>query len=527
MTRDQWLQAFNATPDAVQNYLLDPVSGKQEDTAQSILAYDGDAWNRVMDVVWSLLFQKLTKAEFAIRCKSVAGDRKPEDVEKILLQWLVLPLADLVSWDVESRLSELGLPTVDIQSSVRISLKPVSYGAAVRRVASLAKISLLNEEVVRKLRDAMVSYIKGVRTKEQLLEIMQRSQAEGGLGFALAQASTFVDEMEKFLLSTTVMSEQDFANWYRNYQQTMNAEEAAAAANPLNQSSKLSTEDEQVLPKRMNESAKILDESVEQAIAQIGHLELDDYLMKRLRSVISTRFRDVRNVLQIKDMLVRQSTVGGLGLNPEEAERISSIIETVYNNQRVAIVEEEKKQIEAIQIEQRKKIDERKQRESEEHAAWYKEKVAASKGDAAVGQLRAIMQTQPIPSAAQSAPMSAQKPSMVDIIPPVRLTGLSEELKNMDIDTFRRQAKTPDQAAEKIFQKLETLKRENFERWTEGIQSWRSSPLQQQYLKLVAESFSSAKPVAQLVEEKRKVDPNLPTAEELGAIISLNARIQF
>jgi hypothetical protein len=116
---------------------------------------------------------------------------------------------------------------------------------------------------------------------------------------------------------------------------------------------------------------------------------------------------------------------------------------------------------------------------------------------------------------------------MVDIVPPMRLSGLGEELQTMDIETFRRQAKTPEQAAEKIFQKLETLKRENFERWTEGVTAWRSSPLQQQYLKLVAESFATAKPVAQLVEEKRKVDPKLPTAEELGAIIALNARIQF
>ncbi len=119
------------------------------------------------------------------------------------------------------------------------------------------------------------------------------------------------------------------------------------------------------------------------------------------------------------------------------------------------------------------------------------------------------------------------KPSMIDIVPPMRLSGLGDELKSMDIETFRRQAKTPEQAAEKIYQKLETLKRENFERWTDGVAAWRSSPLQQQYLRLVTESFSTAKPVAQLVEEKRKIDPNLPTAEELGAIIALNARIQF
>lgn len=521
MTRDEWLKGFNAAPEAVQDYLLDPVSGKQEEAAQTKLAYDNDAWDRVMDVVWELLFKKLSKPEFANKCKAVAGDRKVQDVEKVLLQWLVLPLADMVTWDVEARLLELGVPLGEIQGSVRVSLRPVSYGAAVRRIASLAKISLLNEEVVRKLRDAMVSYIKGVRTQEQMLEILQRSQAEGGLGFALPQAQSFMVEMEKFLATTQVMSEQDFAVWYRNFQQEANAEEAEAATE------KPQAEDTDLIGlKRASATpATALDQAVEQAVSQFGDLKLDDYIMKRLRNVVSTRFRDVRNPLQTKSMLERETTVGGVGLKAEDAARIAGIIESVYQAQHSAIEEEERKQIESTQEEQRKKIEERKQRESEEHAAWYKQKVAGAKGDAAVEQLRAVMQGKPL---AETAGQRAEsKPTMVDIVAPTRLTGLADELKTMDIDTFRRQAKTPEQAAEKVFQKLETLKRENFERWTDGVQAWRSSPLQQQYLKLVAESFATAKPVAQLVEEKRKIDPKLPTAEELGAIIALNAKIQF
>jgi hypothetical protein len=97
----------------------------------------------------------------------------------------------------------------------------------------------------------------------------------------------------------------------------------------------------------------------------------------------------------------------------------------------------------------------------------------------------------------------------------------------MDIESYRRQSRDPQQAAEKILQKLETLKRESYERWTEGVQAWRQSTLQQQYLRLVTESFASGRPVSELVEEKRKTDPRLPTAEELGSIIALNSKIQL
>lgn len=525
MTRDEWLKGFNASPEAVQDYLLDPVSGTQEDTAQTKLAYDNDAWDRVMDVVWELIFKKLPQVEFEAKVKAFAGDRKAQDVERALLRWLVLPLADMVSWDVEGKLQELGVPLAEIQSSVRVSLRPISYGAAVRRIASLAKISLLNEEVVRKLRDAMVSYMKGVRTSEQLLEILQRSQSDGGLGFPAQQSQAFLKEMEKFLATTQILSEQEYAEWYRDFQQNAQEEETEAIAT----AAKVKAASEELtgagMPRAASSVDPVLETAVDSAMTQIGDLKLDEYTTKRLRNVVSTRLRDVRNPTQTRSMLERDIHVGGVGLAPDVAERVAGLIESTYQAQHGAIGEEQRKMIESTQDEQRKKIDERKLRESEEHAAWYKQKVAGAKGDTAVEQLRAAMQGKPIAESKEQR--AVPTPSMVDIVPPMRLSGLGEELKNMDIDTFRRQSKSPEQAAEKIYQKLETLKRENFERWTDGVTAWRSSPLQQQYLRLIAESFGAGKPVAQLVEEKRKIDPNLPTAEELGAIIALNARIQF
>lgn len=524
MTHDEWLEGFNAAPEAVQEYLLGPASGTAEDAAQTRLAYDNDAWDRLMDIVWELIFKKLPRQDFETRIKAIAGDRKPDDVEKVILRWVVLPLADVLTWDVEARLLELGVPNTEIQSAIRISLRPVSYGAAVRRIASSAKISLLNEEIVRKVRDIMVSSIKGVRSRDQVLEILQRSQADGGLGFAPQQAQAFVTEMEKFLMTTKVLSEQEYAEWYRNFQQQAD-EEAENVVKRKVESGKGDGEPTNAgMPRAGTDHDPVLEAAVDSVMTQIGDLALDEYTVKRLRNVVSTRLRDVRNAIQVKSMLERETHVGGVGLAPDVVEKVSGIIESTYEAQRSAIGEEQRKMIEMTQDEQRKKIDERKQRESEEHAAWYKQKVAGANGDTAVEQLRAAMKGQtPVVSGQVSVP----KPSMVDIVAPMRLSGLADELKNMDIESFRRQAKVPDQAAEKIFQKLETLKRENFERWTDGVAAWRSSPLQQQYLKLIAESFSSAKPVAQLVEEKRKVDPNLPSAEELGAIIALNARIQL
>lgn len=523
MTRDEWLNAFNSAPPAVQTYLLEPASSQGENNAQTLLAYENDAWDRIMDAVWELVFKKQPRQEFVTKIKPLAGDRKVEDVERAVLQQVVLPLSDLLTWDVETRLQELGVPSSEIQNAPRVSLRPVSYGAAARRISSNAKISILSEDTVRKLRDVLVSYLKGVRAEEQVKEILQRQQAEGGLGFTKGQSEAFFNAMTDFLATTQVMSEQDYANWFQNFQREASADQAEAASKPPSGLPDGISAAE--MPRMDNQYDPILGNAVQDCLKKIGTVPATEQLQKRLANIVSTRLRDVRNAVQTRAVLEREDRVGGMSFTPEEAARVSDIIEATYNEHRSAIETEEKQRIQSVQEEQKKKIEERKQRESAEHAAWYREKVQGARGDTAVEQLRGLMHQKPATS--EKVPTGQMKQSMQDIVPPQRLSGLAEELGSMDIEAFRRLSKSPDQAAEKVFQKLESLKRESFDRWTEGIEAWRKSPLQQQYLKLVTESFTSAKPVAQLVEEKRKLDSKLPTADELGAIIALNAKIQF
>jgi hypothetical protein len=291
-------------------------------------------------------------------------------------------------------------------------------------------------------------------------------------------------------------------------------------------------EGEEALPPAPKGPPSTLDQMVEITRAEIGPLTLDAYLEKRLRNIISTRLRDVRNAIQTRQILNREQKVGGMGLPADQADRMAGIIEKNYGQSRQAIVAEEKGKITTIQEEQKTKIEERRKRESEEHAKWYREKIQATQAEGAgVEQFAAAMKQMAEAKAKglppPAAPAGAARVMMQEIVPPVRLTGLTEEIAGYTWAEFRRLSKEPGQAAAKILQKLETLKQESFDRWTEGIEAWRRSPLQQEYLKLVAESFSSGKPVAELVEEKRTTNPDLPSSEEIGAIISLNAKIHF
>lgn len=379
----------------------------------------------------------------------------------------------------------------------------------------MARISLLGEETVTRLRDVLVSFIKGVRTEEQVMDILQRPQIEGGLGFAKQQATAFMDNLTKFLASTEVMSETAYADWIQKFQNESEAEQAVIASSAAKTGDKKT--EGMLGEKQVRKFDPVLEATIDECVKNINLAKpLQEFQMTRLRNLISSRLRDVRNREQILTMLQREEKVGGMGFDPAEAERIGLVIENTYNEKRAAVEEEAKSKIILVQEQQKLKVEERKKRESEEHAAWYRDKVLGAKGEEALRQ--AIVGTNKQPPKANLDGITAGTG---------KLSSMADELRSMDIEAYRRLSRDPQQAAEKVMQKLESLKREGFERWTEGVEAWRSSTLQQQYLRLVTESFSSGKPVAELVEEKRKTDPRLPSAEELGSIIALNSRIQF
>ena len=206
----EWNHGYQHCPKIVQDYFLQPQSGENEDKAQELLALDNDAWDRVSDPAWVLIFEGMNKQEFREEVKKVAGVQDPDEIERILLQYIVYPVADLVVWEVEPRLRQLVDSSAQLQLMLRKSLRAISYGVAARRVAANAKLSILTEDVARRLREIVMSYIKDVRTIDQVKDVLQQTQAEGGVEFSEEQAARYADELEKLQIAVQIMSEQEF-----------------------------------------------------------------------------------------------------------------------------------------------------------------------------------------------------------------------------------------------------------------------------------------------------------------------------
>lgn len=531
MNSIEWNHGYRACPRIVQEYFVNAASGEQEDRAQELLALDADAWDRVSDPAWRLIFQGTPQQEFREAIKNVSGAHDPNEVERILLQYLVYPVADLVSWDVEARLQELGIAPAQLQSMFRISLRPLAYGAAARRIATNARLSVLTEDVARRLREILVSYLKGVRSLDQVREALQQTQVEGGVGFSLEQATRYVEELEKLQNAVRILSEQEYAAWYTNFQRDANArlfEESSATTKAANASSVSEKNEDGVLIVRDHPDGdtydQLLETAIEETVQQLSVAGLDDYLMKRLRNIISTRLRDVRNQIQVKEVLVRDSKIGGLDRHPDEAEAMSRVIEAAYASHHEALGTAERQRIERMRQAQEQKRDVRRKEESASHAEWYRQKVQ----DANPWAAAMATQTPGGAPSVQTQGVGADgfgRASVDSIRPPTRLTSLANELGGITLAEFRRIAKSPEEAMERLWQKLETLKQQSYEEWQGGAQAWRQSPLQQQYLQLVTQSFSSGHPVAEIAREWHEKDPNQPTPEEIGAILLMNNRL--
>jgi hypothetical protein len=540
MTRDTWLKHFEASPEPVQNYLLDEASGEAESAAQTQLGFEHDAWERVMDIVWQVVFEALPIELFQQKLAQVAGDRDKMLVERVVLERVLYPLGDLAVWDVDARLTALGVPASKLQGRLRISVRPMSYGAAVRRIAAEARISLLGEEMVRRLRDILVSSIKRIRTVEQVREILRRPMVDGGLGWSADQVEAYLVTAAHVLQQVPVMSEEEYSQWLQQTQREaevrrLDDEQAARLKARATAEAEVSAADLRTKPATF---ASLVEQVVEETVVLANVQGLDEYLAKRLRNVISTRLRGVRNRAQVEEVLARDAKVGGLGQTPAEVTRIADVIDQVYTERHQAIETEERTKVTSFVDEQKKRIEERQQQEAAERDRWYQEKVrSVAQGESgSVSALKALMRgvrvVGPVTDLRTGLTVSVEggvpsSASVDGVQGSVRLMSLIEELHTMDIERFRRLAKTPDEARNKLLQKFQTLRQESEDRWIEGVKRWRDSPLQQQYLQLVSRAFAAQKTVIEVASELSHDDARGLRPEEVGILIELNQQLTF
>lgn len=502
-----------------------------------------------------------------------------EDIKVIirtLLEKVFWPIRDIFGVELSAYLSELGIDSVTWAQD-RVLFKPISYSGAASEVLNRLGMSSAGKTSRAGMRDLIAKMHKGEFVPDQIKEAMLRLPEFGGLGFDKTTAEKALQEITALSKQVEFLSEEAYAEQLTaksvkmdggsraEHEAAQDEEEIKSIRNTLPQPPKITT---------------ALEGAVLAAWEAIQDKPRDEYLQNRIKNVISSRLRDVRNSQELLSLLQRDTKVGGVGLNREQAQAIADVIEKAYSDFHQTIKNEEKSKLEKQLAEQKRKIEERRKREAEEHAKWYQEKIKAKQTQEAeqkqlaealkVGFAKQMTPSNPIMEAntavekkqygdlvrvPESAKVKslrkepgvaaavAQKPikvskasikmevtpkTMVDGVSSApKLSGLSGELAGVTLAQFRRMGAKPEDAIKKVLDKLETLQQDSFENKVSGIRAWQESPLMKMYLGLVMESFKNKKPLVEIAEEKRKAGEDTLTRDEIEALITLNNQLHF
>jgi hypothetical protein len=114
----------------------------------------------------------------------------------------------------------------------------------------------------------------------------------------------------------------------------------------------------------------------------------------------------------------------------------------------------------------------------------------------------------------------------VKVAPPKIMNQL-DELRFIDLVIFRRLSNNPEEATKRIKEKIELLEFENYHRRLEGIKAWRQSPINKIYLKICELAVADNAGVGQVIADlQAKNEPCLSPAEFV-AIMKLNKELRY
>lgn len=255
-------------------------------------------------------------------------------------------------------------------------------------------------------------------------------------------------------------------------------------------------------------------------------VELSDSAIRRLKRVADSRFRQVRDLRETKEVLIRALDLGGVGLNDEQTQNILKLIE----QRRVKFEEGDKI------VKRQDKVDEIKTEIEKqnitppltEEPVKIPGKVIHSSQEVVPPKttkpLTIFKHRQNIQKKIKPVPSTREKKEDYTLH---KLIGPIEELAKFNLESFRALAPTIEQVADKIKHKIGLLQDESFEKRAQGIKAWHSSEVYKNYLELGKQSMEENRSVQEIVKEKQSHNKLSLSFEEFEVIADLNKELAY
>lgn len=119
------------------------------------------------------------------------------------------------------------------------------------------------------------------------------------------------------------------------------------------------------------------------------------------------------------------------------------------------------------------------------------------------------------------------KKRVEDIKPAPKSMSPTDELRYMDVVTFRRLGEDSNDRIEKIKKKIDLLGKESLGKMFEGIKAWRQSPVNKMYINMGQQSMNQGKDIKTIIKERKSNDQDYLTETEFNAVLELNKKLRF
>lgn len=230
-------------------------------------------------------------------------------------------------------------------------------------------------------------------------------------------------------------------------------------------------------------------------VLEVSHVELDKSLYERVRSLIQSRAKGIRNDEQLITYATTEIDKGGLGLTQDDATALDASIKEALKLQEITIP---KKSVNTPNLAKEKPVPKQKTRT---HTP-------------------------------QPTTLTGKKPMMHDITPAqatntmqprqvgqgFETIGPVDELARFSQTDLNRLGKDKSRVMTILKNKFDVLKEESFVLYLDAVRGWLQSPLYQQYKDTIVYALNNKKTLNQVIQEGKTT----LTMDDIDIIIEIN-----
>ncbi len=307
------------------------------------------------------------------------------------------------------------------------------------------------------------------------------------------------------------------------------------------------SDDEEEVKKHRTRLAQIdvpvgtnLDGIVNNLITDFSLVFPDENVKGRFASIIKSRLRDVRDLIETENMLCRSAEVGGVGLDSAKVKAILSQVEeeSLKIHQARSV---ESTTVAPVETPQQEPTPVQPKPEPEKPPAPSEPEPRPAEPDKLQPQPIPVKKITPIQTPEQpkkqikpkpirtiiKRPIEPIRPTVSDIKPPKKMIGPVEELSELTLKDYRALGENTEESNEKIMEKLDLLEEDSYLRRAEGVKAWKNSDVYKLYLSIGLESMEKDMAVIDVVRQRKADGRQYLTQEEFQAVADLNKKISF